>query len=72
MRAHVRTRNRMHQSAIGLVRCVQGSSPTAAILESKKTLGTRLDSNFTAGKKNYYGLLGRAMLEVVKNLVLKF
>ena len=36
MRVHVRTRNRMHQSAIVLVRCV---SPSAAILE--KTLGTR-------------------------------
>ena len=36
MRVHVRTRNRMHQSAIVLVRCV----PSAAILE--KTLGTRL------------------------------
>ena len=33
-------RNRMHQSAIVLVRCVPSLSPTAAILE--KTLGTRL------------------------------
>ena len=32
----------MHQSAIVLVRCVPGSSPTAAILKSEKTLGTRL------------------------------
>ena len=34
--------NGIHQSAIVLVRCVLGSSPAAAILESEKTLGTRL------------------------------
>ena len=42
MRVHVLTRNRIHQSGIVLVRWVPGSSPTAAILESEKTLGTRL------------------------------